>query len=165
MDHAGRQIHMANRTSFKVSKNSKHGLLELQSEAWKENTMTTSAQLLNDVDEEFEPITKRTTLSIQQLWHEHLGHPGRDKAKSIIKKMGSTTQMDMDPDTALTCEQCIQSKSTAARMKQGSGKRAAAPLDLVHIDLIIDASHVTKHTCILVLIDDHSKYVYAQPLL
>ena len=58
------------------------------------------------------------------------------------------------------------SASCASRpMTQGSGERATAPLDLVHIDLIIDLSHATEHTCMLVLVDDHSKYVYVQPLL
>ena len=71
----------------------------------------------------------------------------------------------LDPDTALICEQCIRSKSTAARMGRGSGETAAGPLDLIHIDLIIDSSRVTEYTCTLVLVDDHSKYVHAQPLL
>ncbi|CCF54874.1 uncharacterized protein UHO2_02201 [Ustilago hordei] len=94
---------------------------------------------------------------IQQLWHEHLGHPGQDKARVIVKKLADQMTMEMDPDTALTCEQCIQSKSTIAQMGQGSGERATAPLDLVHIDLIIDLLHATEHTCMLVLVDDHSK--------
>ena len=50
-------------------------------------------------------------------------------------------------------------------MGQGSSKRATGPLDLIHINLIIDSSHVTEYTCILVLVDDHSKYVHIQPLL
>ena len=50
-------------------------------------------------------------------------------------------------------------------MGQGSGKRATGPLDLIHIDLIIDLSHMTEYTCMLVLVNDHSKYVHAQPLL
>ena len=50
-------------------------------------------------------------------------------------------------------------------MGQGSVKRAARPLDLIHIDLIIDSSHVTEYMCTLVLVDDHSKYVCVQPLL
>ncbi|SOV05631.1 uncharacterized protein UDID_18477 [Ustilago sp. UG-2017a] len=50
-------------------------------------------------------------------------------------------------------------------MGQGSGERAAGPLDLIHIDLIINSSHVTEYTCILVLVDDHSKYMHIQPLL
>ncbi|SYW81568.1 uncharacterized protein UHO2_00092 [Ustilago hordei] len=50
-------------------------------------------------------------------------------------------------------------------MGQGSGKRAAGPLDLIHIDLIIDSSYVTEYTYILVLVDDYSKYVHVQPLL
>ncbi|KAJ1045346.1 hypothetical protein NDA10_007619 [Ustilago hordei] len=31
--------------------------------------------------------------------------------------------------------------------------------------LMIDTSHATEHTCILVLVNDYSKYVYVQPLV
>ena len=59
----------------------------------------------------------------------------------------------------------MQSKSMVARMGQGSGERAMGPLDLVHIDLIINSSQIMEYTCTLVLVDDYSKYVYVQPLL
>ncbi|SAM78136.1 uncharacterized protein UBRO_20557 [Ustilago bromivora] len=102
---------------------------------------------------------------MKQLWHERLGHPGWDKAQTIIKKLGNEFAIEADPDTALTCERCIQSKSTIARMGQGSGERATAPLELMHIDLVIDTSHTTEHTSTLVAVDDYSKFVYVQPLL
>ncbi|KAJ1583661.1 hypothetical protein NDA15_005642 [Ustilago hordei] len=157
LDHTGSQIHLANGIILKISKNSKCGLLEFQGDTWQENAMTVSTQPLEGVSKEFEPIVEKHGTSTQQLWHEHLGHPGRDKAKAITKRIGNDPTMQMDPDTALTCEQCIWSKSTIAWMGQGSGERSAAPLDLIHIDLIIDASHATEHTCILVLVDDHSR--------
>ena len=50
-------------------------------------------------------------------------------------------------------------------MGQGSSERAVGPLELIHINLIIDSSHVTEYTCTLVMVDNHSKYVHAQPLL
>ena len=127
--------------------------------------MTTSTPLFEGVDEEFEHIENELKISKQQLWHEQLGHPGQDKSKAIISKLKDKHIVDLDPDTALKCEQCIQSKSTVAQMGQGSGKRATGPLDLIHIDLIIDLSHMTEYTCMLVLVNDHSKYVHAQPLL
>lgn len=130
-----------------------------------ESAMTTSTQPFEGVNEGFELNNKEPKISTQQLWHEHLGHPGRDNANIIIKKLGGELVADLNPNTALTCEECIQSKSTAARMGQGSGERATMPLDLIHIDLIIDLSHKTEHTCTLVFVDDHSKYVCVQPLL
>ncbi|SPC61042.1 uncharacterized protein UHOD_11226 [Ustilago sp. UG-2017b] len=127
--------------------------------------MTISTLLFEGVDEEFELANRRPKISTKQLWHERLGHPGRDKSRAIVDKLKGESIIALDPDTALTCEQCIQSKSTVAQMGQGSGERAAGPLDLIHIDLTIDSSHVTEYTCMLVLVDDYSKYVHVQPLL
>ncbi|SAM85846.1 uncharacterized protein UBRO_21017 [Ustilago bromivora] len=127
--------------------------------------MTASTQLFEGVDDEFEQTEKKHKIPTQQLWHEHLGHPGQDKSKVIMKSLGGECTKGLDPDTALTCEQCIQSKSTVVRMGKGSGERASAPLDLIHVDLIIDTSHATEHTCMLVLVNDHSKCIYTQPLL
>ncbi|SOV03502.1 uncharacterized protein UDID_18691 [Ustilago sp. UG-2017a] len=127
--------------------------------------MTTSTPLFEGVDEEFELADRRPKISTRQLWHERLGHPGRDKSRAIVDKLKGEPVAALDPDTALICEQCIRSKSTATRMGRGSGETAAGPLDLIHINLIIDSSRVTEYTCTLVLVDDHSKYVHAQPLL
>ena len=126
--------------------------------------MAASTPLFEGVDEEFKPAKQRVKISTKQLWHERLGHPGRDKSRAIIEKLKGEPVVALDPNTALTCEPCMQSKSMVARMGQGSGERATGPLDLIHIDLIIDSSHVTEYTCILVLVDDHSKYVHVQPL-
>ncbi|SYW81311.1 uncharacterized protein UHO2_07390 [Ustilago hordei] len=150
--------------TLKIAKNRERGLLEFRGDTWQESAMATSAPLFEGVDEEFEHIENEPKVSKQQLWHERLGHPGRDKAKAITSKLKDKHTMKLDPNTALTCEQCVRSKSTSARMGKGSGKRAVGPLDLIHVDLIIDSSHVTEYTCTLVLVDDHSKYVYAQPL-
>ena len=127
--------------------------------------MITSMQVLEGVNKNTETIKEQPRTSIQELWHKHLGHPGWDKARAIVRKLGDKLAIEVDPDTAITCEQCIWSKSTVARMGKGSSERACTPLDLIDIDLIINASHVTEHTCMLVLVNDHSKYVYAQPLL
>ena len=89
-----------------------------------------------------------------------------DLPDSSIPALPSYDLTDL-PASCASCPmtQCIRSKSTVARMGKGSGNRACAPLDLIHVDLIINASHVTEHTCMLVLVDNHSKYIYAQPLL
>ncbi|SOV05421.1 uncharacterized protein UDID_18419 [Ustilago sp. UG-2017a] len=165
LDPTGRQIHLANGMLLKIAKDREHGLLEFRGDTWRQSAMTTSTPLFEGVDEEFELANRRPKISTRQLWHKHLGHPGRDKSRAIVDKLKGEPVAALDPDTALICEQCIRSKSTAARMGRGSGKTAAGPLDLIHIDLIIDSSRVTEYTCTLVLVNDHSKYVHAQPLL
>ncbi|KAJ1041911.1 hypothetical protein NDA11_005764 [Ustilago hordei] len=79
--------------------------------------------------------------------------------RAIINKLKGNHEIEFDPEMAPMCEHCIQSKSMTAQMGQGSECRALSPLNLVHIDLIIDSSHATEHTCMLVLVDDHSKYM------
>ncbi|SOV06659.1 uncharacterized protein UDID_17560 [Ustilago sp. UG-2017a] len=146
--------------TLKIAKNHKRGLLEFRGDTWQESAMATSAPLFEGVDEEFEHIKNEPKVSKQRLWHEHPGHPGRDKTKAITSKLKDKYTMKLDPNTALTCEQCLRSKSTSARMGKGSGERAIGPLDLIHVDLIIDLSHVTEYTCTLVLVDDHSNNVW-----
>ncbi|SOV08507.1 uncharacterized protein UDID_17414 [Ustilago sp. UG-2017a] len=165
LDPTGGQIHLAKGMLLRIAKDRERGLLEFRGDTWRQSAMTISTPLFEGVDEEFELANRRPKISTKQLWHERLGHPGRDKSRAIVDKLKGEPVIALDPDTALTCEQCIQSKSTVAQMGRGSGERAARPLDLIHIDLIIDSSHVTEYTCTLVLVDDYSKYVHAQPLL
>ncbi|SAM80015.1 related to retrotransposon protein [Ustilago bromivora] len=165
LDTTSRQIYLANGMILKVAKNREQGLLEFQGDTWQESAMITSTPLLDSVDEEFEQSKSELKISKQQLWHEHFGHPGRDKSKAITDKLKGKPIVELDPDIALTCEQCIQSKSTGTWMGQGSDERATRPLDLIHINLFIDSSHVTEYMCTLVLVDDHSKYMCIQPLL
>ena len=95
--------------------------------------MTTSTPLFGSVDEEFEHIKNEPKNSKQWLWHECLRHPGQDKSKAIIDKLNGKHIVELDLDTALTCEQCIQSKSTSAQMGQGViGLRTQAWRLLVH---------------------------------
>ncbi|SOV02936.1 uncharacterized protein UDID_18083 [Ustilago sp. UG-2017a] len=165
LDPTGGQIHLANGMLLKIAKDRERGLLEFRGDTWRQSAMTTSTPLFEGVDEEFELADRRPKISTRQLWHERLGHPGRDKSRAIVDRLKGEPVAALDPDTALICEQCIRSKSMAARMGRGSGETAAGPLDLIHINLIIDSSRVTEYTCTLVLVDDHSKYVHAQPLL
>ncbi|SOV03879.1 uncharacterized protein UDID_19349 [Ustilago sp. UG-2017a] len=146
---------------LKMTKNREQGLLEFRGDTWQENTMITSASLFEGVDEDFEHIENKVKISKQQLWHEHLGHPGRDKTRAIINHLKGDHPANLNPNAALTCEHCIRAKSMAARMGQGGGERSVSLLDLIHIDLIVDSLHATEYMCTWVLIDDHSKYVYA----
>lgn len=58
----------------------------------------------------------------------------------------------------------VSAKGTRARMGKGSGDRAKAPLELIHADLITDVSGETEIEHTLVIVDDFSGYVHAQPL-
>ncbi|KAJ1576884.1 hypothetical protein NDA15_002307 [Ustilago hordei] len=161
LDIVGRQIHLANGMLLKIAKDCEWGLLEFQGKMWQESMMITTTPLLEGVGDELVQIESKAEVSKQQLWHEHLGHPGQDKTRAIINKLKGKHIVDLDPDTVLMCKQCIWSKSMVAWMGQGDRHRAPSPLDLIHIDLIIDSSHTTKHMHILFLVDDHSKYICA----
>ncbi|SOV06222.1 uncharacterized protein UDID_19483 [Ustilago sp. UG-2017a] len=131
LDSTGGQIYLANGMLLKMTKNCKRGVLEFRGDTWQENTMITSASLFEGVDEDFECIENKVKISEQQLWHERLGHPGRDKTRAIINHLKGDHPANLNPNAALT----------------------------------FDSSHATEYTCTLVLIDDHSKYVYVRPLL
>ena len=114
LDSTGGQILLANSMLLKMTKDCKQGLLKFQGDTWQENVMITSTSLLEDVDEDFEQTESRAEISKQQLWHEHLGHPGQDKTRAIINFLKGNNIADLNPDTAQTCEHCIRSKSTTA---------------------------------------------------
>ncbi len=166
LDSEGGKIHLQTGYTLRVTKNRAKGLLEFRGEAWRQShAMAGSAELFEGVDLEFEDVKPAGKPSIQQIWHERLGHPGRDKTRKLIELLGKKSDIKLDPSTPLECSGCVQSKMTRARMGKGSGEVAAAPLDLLHIDLIIDGSRVSEYTCTLVVVDDYSKYVYVQPLI
>ncbi|KAJ1589284.1 hypothetical protein NDA15_004100 [Ustilago hordei] len=131
LDSTSRQICLVNGMLLKMVKDYEQGLLEFQGDTWQENTMIMSTSLFEDVNEDFEQAEGKAKISKQQLWHEHLGHPGQDKTRAIINCLKDNNTADLDPDTAMT----------------------------------FNSSHATEYMCTLVLVNDHSKYVYMQPLL
>ena len=116
LDPTGGQIHLANGMLLKIAKDRERGLLEFRGDTWRQSAMTTSTLLVEGVDEEFELADRRPKISTRQLWHECLGHPGRDKSRAIADKLKGKPVAALDPDTALTCEQCMQFKSMATWM-------------------------------------------------
>ncbi|SYW73942.1 uncharacterized protein UHO2_00807 [Ustilago hordei] len=83
-----------------MTKDCKQGLLEFQGDTWQENVMITSTSLLEDVDEDFEQTESRAEISKQQLWHEHLGHPGQDKTRAINNLLKGDNIAKLNPDMA-----------------------------------------------------------------
>ncbi|SOV03025.1 uncharacterized protein UDID_18314 [Ustilago sp. UG-2017a] len=139
LDSTGGQIYLANGMLLKMTKNRKRGLLEFRGDTWQENAMITSASLLEGVDEDFECIENKVKISKQQLWHERLGHPGRDKTRAIINHLKGDHPANLNPNAALTCEHCIRAKSTAARMGQGGGESK-----YVYVRSLLRKSHAFK---------------------
>ena len=69
--------------------------------------MITTTSLFEGVGDELEQIKSKTGALKQQLWHEHLGHPGQDKMKAIINKLKGNNVVELDPETAPACEHCV----------------------------------------------------------
>ena len=165
LDREGGQIYLADGIPLRMVKNRKRRLFEFQGETWKEHALVASPDLFMGVEENFASAERKPKLTATELWHERLGHPGRDKTRKLLQLLKNERDIKLDAETPTNCAGCIQAKSTKARHGAGSGERADAPLDLVHIDLIIDSSRETEFTCTLVAVDDYSKYVYVQPLV
>ncbi|SOV02228.1 uncharacterized protein UDID_19147 [Ustilago sp. UG-2017a] len=124
------------------------------------------AAQLNDPLEGIDATTtpaKPASHTTSKLWHERFGHPGRNKTKQIqAHYLGRETQLGHD---ARDCNCCSQAKQTHARMTSSKTERAQAPLELVHIDLMMDLKGHPNYHHALVVVDDLSSYVYVKPLL
>ncbi|SPC66131.1 uncharacterized protein UHOD_11678 [Ustilago sp. UG-2017b] len=100
---------------------------------------------------------------MSKLWYKRFGHPGRNKTKQIqAHYLGKEIQLGHD---ARDCNCCSQAKQTRARMTSSKAERAQAPLELVHIDLMMDLKGHPNYHHTLVVVDDSSSYVYVKPLL
>ncbi|SYW86632.1 uncharacterized protein UHO2_04128 [Ustilago hordei] len=62
------------------------------------------------------------------------------------------------------CNACSQGKQTRAWMSQSEWKRAEAPLELVHVDLMTDLKGHANYHYALVAVDDFSSLIYVEPL-
>ncbi|SPC62380.1 related to retrotransposon protein [Ustilago sp. UG-2017b] len=124
------------------------------------------AAQLNDPLEGIDAITtpaRPASHMTSKLWHERFGHPGRNKTKQIqAHYLGKETQLGHD---ARDCNCCSQAKQTRARMTSSKTERAQAPLELVHIDLMMDLKGHPNYHHALVVVDDSSSYLYVKPLL
>ncbi|SOV01503.1 uncharacterized protein UDID_17669 [Ustilago sp. UG-2017a] len=105
------------------------------------------AAQLNDPLEGIDATTtpaKPASHTTSKLWHERFGHPGRNKTKQIqAHYLGKETQLGHD---ARDCN-------------------SQAPLELVHIDLMMDLKGHPNYHHALVVVDDSSSYVHVKPLL
>ncbi|SOV09142.1 uncharacterized protein UDID_18279 [Ustilago sp. UG-2017a] len=96
------------------------------------------------------------------LWHERFGHPGRDKTRQIKEHyLGTDERMEHE---LKHCSTCSQGKQTRAQMSTSEMRRAEAPLELVHIDLMTDFKGHANYHYALVAVDDFSSLIYVEPL-
>ncbi|SOV06214.1 uncharacterized protein UDID_19480 [Ustilago sp. UG-2017a] len=96
------------------------------------------------------------------LWHERFGHLGQDKTRQIrAHYLGTDERMEHE---SKYCNTCSQGKQTQVRMSQSESKRARAPLELVHVDLMTDLKGHANYHYALVAVDDFSSLIYVEPL-
>ena len=121
---------------------------------------------LDDVPEDNQNTGNRDSNSKEDkdgyLWHERFGHPGRDKTRQIQKHyLGTDERMEHE---SKHCSACSQGKQTRARMSTSETRRAEAPLELVHVDLMTDFKGHANYHYALVAVDDFSSLIYVEPL-
>ncbi|SOV07128.1 uncharacterized protein UDID_18730 [Ustilago sp. UG-2017a] len=121
---------------------------------------------LDNVPEDNQNTGNRDSNSMEDndsyLWHERFGHPGRDKTRQIKEHyLGTDERMEHE---SKHCSTCSQGKQTRARMSTSETRRAEAPLELVHIDLMTDFKGHANYHYALVAVDDFSSLIYVEPL-
>ncbi|SOV06544.1 uncharacterized protein UDID_17512 [Ustilago sp. UG-2017a] len=140
-------------------------MTNLHKKRWEVYGDSLAAQL-NDPLQGIEAITtpaRPASHTTSKLWHKRFGHPGRNKTKQIqAHYLGKETQLGHD---ARDCNCCSQAKQTCTRMTSSKTEQAQAPLELVHIDLMMDLKGHPNYHHTLVVVDDPSSYVYVKPLL
>ncbi len=109
--------------------------------------MAGSAELFEGVDLEFEDVKCGQAIHSADMARTSWSPWARQDAQAD-RTSGKKSDIKLDPSTPLECSGCVPSKMTRARMGKGSGEVAAAQLDLLHIDLIIDGSRVSEYSAL-----------------
>ncbi|SPC65512.1 related to retrotransposon protein [Ustilago sp. UG-2017b] len=166
-DEFGTTIRQNDGTQVQFSRNRRQGRFEVRGQA----LALELEETLNDVPEDGKntgrqndvPEDNRNTGDRDSyLWHERFGHPGRDKTRQIrAHYLGTDERMEHE---SKHCNTCSQGKQTRARMSQSESKRAGAPLELVHVDLMTDFKGHANYHYALVAVDDFSSLIYVEPL-
>jgi transposase InsO family protein len=96
-----------------------------------------------------------------QLWHRRLTHVAAGVASQAAKR-GIVPQFSTTyPETAAKCAACACAK--AKQVHRTAVTHSAIPLERIHVDLAFPGT-VNQFTCVLTVIDDHSRYAWAYPL-
>lgn len=95
------------------------------------------------------------------LWHARLGHVNLQTLKLMVKR----DFIDGLPNVTIkkeTCESCLLGKQARKPFPKTTNFRASSPLELIHGDLCgpISPSTPAQKRYVLVLIDDHTRYMW-----
>lgn len=180
LEHEGGKIFFPDGALLRARINRKKNWLEVREGSGPEDV---SALQVTSLEQDFEDFRKLQNLELfegvpaqlpdrvpsrnkseERLWHERLGHPGRDKARALMEKFKSVPDFKINPDESLECHDCLTGKSTRSRMGKGSGERAQNPLELIHVDLVTDIAPEPEEGTMLVILDDYSGYVHIDVL-
>ncbi|SNX81731.1 related to retrotransposon protein [Melanopsichium pennsylvanicum] len=163
-ENSGGKIYFPDGVIIGVKENVERNWLEIRTNQRENYGLHQTEELFECLPEKMQIREPSRKVSKEHLWHERLGHPGRDKARAIIKRFSESSEVKLDPEDSLDCHECIAAKSTQARMGKGSGERDSEVLGLIHVDLITDLSGTSEYRNILVAVDDHSGYILATPI-
>ena len=102
-----------------------------------------------------------STMSESSMWHTRLVHVNIETLKLMVKKQFVTGI----PDIAIlkeTCVSCLLGKQARKPFPQATTFRATSPLELIHGDLCgpITPPTPAQKRYVLVLIDDHTRYMW-----
>ena len=95
-------------------------------------------------------------------WHARLGYIGTESLKRMVKKelVVGLPKLTVDKET---CTSCLLGKQTRRPFPQSTTYRAEHILELIHGDLCgpISPPTTARNRYILVIIDDHSRYMWS----
>lgn len=100
-------------------------------------------------------------MSESHKWHSRLGHVNTNTMKLMIRKELVRGVPDIDIEKKI-CDSCLLGKQARQVFPQATSYRASKALQLVHGDLCgpITPSTPAGKRYILVLIDDHTRYMW-----
>ncbi|KAJ1024932.1 hypothetical protein NDA18_004218 [Ustilago nuda] len=153
-DEFGTTIKQNDGTQVQFRRNRRQGRFEVRGQALTLELEKT----LNNIPEDGKDTGDRDSY----LWHERFGHLGWDKTRQIwVHYLGTDERME---HKSKLCNTCSQGKQTRVQMSHLESKRAEAPLELVHVDLMTDLKGHANYHYAVVAVDDFSSLIYMEPL-
>ena len=109
-------------------------------------------------------VPRQLYLDIFQTYHDDLGHQGRDRTLSLMKRRFFWPGMDSFVETKIQkCGRCIRHKVLPKRAAELIRIQTTAPMELVCIDYLKLERSKGGYENILVITDHFSCYAYAIP--
>ena len=109
-------------------------------------------------------VPRQLYLDIFQSYHDDLGHQGRDRTLSLMKRRFFWPGMDSFVETKIQkCGRCIRRKILPKRAAELVRIQTTAPMELVCIDYLKLERSKGGYENILVITDHFTRYAYAIP--